>query len=417
MEGLKKTLKKLPKSPGVYFFKDAKGKILYIGKAISLKNRVSSYFSGAHDNRIEQMIAKAAKIEWEEVGSAIEALVLEANLIRKHKPHYNAMQKDDKTFVQIGITQEDFPKMVVVRKTALAKGRVKYKKLFGPFTSGHSAKVALKILRKIFPFRTKCKPRPVGAQNSVPLQGRKCLDAHIGLCPGVCSGDISKEEYKKNIDRLILFFEGGKKQVGREIEREMKAAAKAEDFERAARLRNQLFALNHIHDVALIKDENFGYLPGNSLGRIEAYDISHLGGKDAVGSMVVFTDGKVDTDEYRQFRIRSGEGANDTAHMREVLERRLGHTEWPLPDAILVDGGRAQLNAAKKALSLHKLAIPVLALAKGPTRKGRQVYLTKNAPQIDIRILEGLRDEAHRFAVSYHRRLRRKRQMLYNKKK
>ncbi len=423
IKNIQKIRENLPAKPGVYFFKDADKKILYIGKAISLKSRVSSYFRGAHDNRIEQMLEKAKYVEWKELDSAVEALIFEAHLIRRHKPKYNVLEKDDKTFVHMGITAEDFPKVVIVRSTEISRYK-KFKKIYGPFPSATSARLALKILRKIFPFRTKCQPLlselVEDPSTHVVRSGNKkrgCLDYQIGLCPGVCAGLISKKEYLKNIHRLIKFFEGEKESLIQNLKKEMARVSKKEDFEQAKILRDQIFSLEHIRDGAFMREENFIYdvgtrhvasLHNHIPSRIEAYDISHTGGELATGSMVVFTYGKIDSAEYRQFRIKNIAGANDPAQMAEVLSRRLGHTEWTLPDVILLDGGLAQLRAAEKILDLYKIRVPLIALAKGATRKGRKLFFSKNAPTIDIKLLEGLRDEAHRFAIQYHRLLRKK---------
>lgn len=404
VKNFQKIRERLPAKPGVYFFKDVHKKILYIGKAISLKSRVGAYFHAVHDNRIEQMLKNAESVEWKELDSALEALVLEAHLIRRHKPKYNVLEKDDKTFVSIGITAEDFPKICIVRSTEMSRYK-KFKKIYGPFPSAVFAKLALKILRKIFPFRTKCRP----------FSQKKCLDAHIGLCPGICIGAISQEEYAKNIRHLILFFEGEKQSILRLLKKEMNDFAKKQEFEKAAEKRNQIHALTHVRDAAFMREENFlhavgmrhdALLQNNIPQRIEAYDISHLGGQLATGSMAVFINGKIDSSEYRQFRIKNFAPANDPAQMAEILSRRLGHTEWPLPNLILLDGGLAQFHQGEKILHFYHVHIPLIALAKGPTRKGRKLFSTKNAPVIPIELLEELRDEAHRFAIRYHRKLR-----------
>ncbi len=425
VKNYKKILQAIPSSFGVYFFQDENENILYIGKAVSLKSRLASYFRGVHENRIEEMLRKAKHIKWQKTDSAIEALIFESHLIRRHKPKYNVRERDDKTFVHIGISNEDFPRVVVIRPTAIAKkyqkSKIKekekqYKKIYGPFPSATSAKIALKILRKIFPFRTKC----------LPFSGRKCFDYHIGLCPGVCVGAISKEEYVKNIRNLILFFKGNKKSVLVKLKKEMQQVAKKQEFEKATKIRNQIYSLEHIRDAAFMREETFGFASSSKIEkfppRVEAYDISHTAGKLATGSMAVFIHGKIDTSQYRQFRIKTVLEINDPQQIREVLHRRFGHTEWPYPDIILVDGGISQWRAAKSVLQLFQIHIPLIALAKGPTRKGRTLFprevskegshfwalLTESFPGINISFLEALRDEAHRFAIRYHRKLRRK---------
>lgn len=408
-----KSYNSLSSSPGVYFFRDKEGKLLYIGKAINLKRRVSSYFQKKHaDPRIEEMVAKIAKIDCKETDSVIEALILEANLIRTRQPFYNIKLKDDKTFVNIAISDEEFPRVFVVRLSArrLYKN-IKIKKLFGPYPSANTARVALKILRRIFPFRGLEKTK----------EGERFYREILSI-------PIEKARYSGIIKNLILFLSGKKKRIIRNMKKEMSLAAKRQDYEEAACFRDKMYALEHIQDVALIKSDEWteNMESVNAPRRIEAYDISNIFGEHAVGSMVVFTGGKIDKDQYRRFRIKRVSGISDPAMMAEVIERRLNHDDWPKPDLIILDGGLGQLNAIRKVIKRRGADIPLLAIAKGPTRKGEKIFMTKNAslaahldsiveskresrraPYFDKEIILAIRDESHRFAITYHRKLKR----------
>ncbi len=414
LSNLNNKISKLSQSPGVYIFKDKKGGILYIGKAASLRSRVGSYFSipltpplvrveGKGGRPIEAMIDQVADIETRETDSVLEALILEANLVKKYQPKYNVRLKDDKSFVNIEITKEDFPRIFVSRPTLRKKYKVQ--KIFGPYTSAKSAREALKIIRKIFPYHA----GQVGTEKG-------CLYAQIGLCPAPYDGKISKEDYQKIIKKIEMFLAGKKKRVISELEKEMDSAAKEENFEKAAEIRNRIFALKHIRDVALIFKEtplSQSLSPKGAresmekIFRIEAYDISNIFGKYATGSMIVFTDGQVDKGEYRKFKIKTVEGINDVGMMKEVLRRRLQHKEWTLPNLIFIDGGIGQYNGAQSVIRETGLHIPIVALAKGPDRKGEKIF--SSIPiKIDVNFIKAIRDEAHRFAIWYHRQLRRK---------
>jgi len=387
-------LKNLPSSPGVYFFRDKAGKLLYIGKAINLKRRVSSYFQKKiFEPRLSDLVEQIAKINYQKTDSAIEALILEANLVKKYQPFYNVKLKDDKTFVNIAISDEEFPRIFIMRLRAkrLFKN-IKIKKLFGPYTSAKTARTALKILRRIFPFR--------GLEKT--SQAERFYKEILAI-------PENRENYLESIKNLALFFQGKKKRLIGNLTKRMKSASQKGEYEEAGRLRDKIFALQHIQDVALLKEADWTEeikTPAIPV-RIEAYDISNIFGQYATGSMVVFTNGKIDTDEYRHFRIRQVKGISDTAMLAEVLERRLKHREWKFPDLMIIDGGLGQLNAVKKVLKNYNLEIPLIGIAKGPTRKGEKIFMTKNARLIDRKIIIALRDEAHRFAISYHRRLKR----------
>jgi excinuclease ABC subunit C len=381
--------------------KDIKGEILYVGKAANLKRRVSSYFTRPHDSRIERMVSYIVKVDYKETDSAIEALILEAELIKKHTPPFNVREKDDKSFLCVEITREKFPRVLLARGKDAAMGR-----RFGPFTSASNIREALRLIRKIFKFNTH-PPEKIG------VLPRPCFDCQVGLCPGTCVGLISKEDYAKTVRNIKLFFEGKKAKIIRLLQAEMKAAAKELNFERAEKLRREIFALQHIQDVAFISDNEIADPQGGEFApRIEGYDISNISGTSPVGSMVVFKGGAPDKNEYRKFRIKTVTGANDVGMLKEMLERRFRHSSegeesgrWPLPQAILVDGGLAQVNAARKVLQDHKLKIPVLGIVKGPDRKRNDIVgiVPKG---ITLQTLVKVRDEAHRFAISYHKKVR-----------
>ncbi len=383
-------IKKFSDTPGIYIMRDSHRKPLYIGKASSLKRRVLSYFQRPQEERIEQMLSQVRNIEIKKTDSVIEALILENDLIKKYKPKYNVKLKDDKTFLGIFITKEDWPRILPARITEkLPKGE-----FYGPFPESSSVREALQIIRKIFPFRVSC----------LPLSGKACLEYHLGMCPGVCIGKISKEDYGKTIKQIKLFLKGHKKAVISDIQKQMKTAAKNLEFEKATKLRDRIFALQHIQDVALIQEEEFqtGQIPK----RLEAYDISNISGAFAVGSMVVFTEGLIDKNQYRKFKIKSvppaGGGANDVAMLKEILNRRLNHKEWAYPDLILIDGGKPQVNGAKEVIKGRSLNIPIVGIAKGPKRDKDEI-MTSGFSDVEKGLLLRIRDEAHRFAIQYYR--------------
>ncbi len=410
----------IPESPGVYYMKDAAGKILYVGKAVSLARRIPQYWQRPHGEHIEKMVPSIMAIDWQLVPTAIEALILEANEIRKHKPPYNVIGKDDSSFLHLAITNEPFPKPILIRGYELeATPKKKFKHVFGPYTSSTSIRAALELTRKLFHW-SDCQPN----------QKRPCFYYHIKLCPGVCVGKISRRDYAKIIRRLVLFFEGKKTQILKETEKQMKAAAKAENFEEAARLRNLSFALTHIQDISVLKREDDPREARESginvFGRVEAYDISNIMGQQAVASGVVFVEGLPQKSLYKKFKIKTVEGANDIAMMKEVLSRRFAHAqpgekneEWKLPDLLVIDGGRGQVNAAMDVLRSLHLRIPTIGLAKGPDRKQDVIVYGERTPELVRvvarykKILQHARDEAHRFAVSYHR-FRRAKKFLKN---
>jgi len=383
--------KNLPDTPGVYLMKGLNNRLLYVGKAGNLKRRVSSYFLKSQDSKTEKLVSEIRKIDYIETGTAIEALILEAELIKKHTPPFNIREKDDKSFLFVEITKEKFPRVLLVRGKNKANG---YR--FGPFTSANSIREALRIVRRIFPFSVH-DPERLGKFI------RPCFDYEIGTCPGTCIGVVTRLNYLKNIRNIKLFFEGKKEIITKSLEKEMKVASKKLEFEEAEKIKRQIFALHHIQDIAFINESEV--VGEKTIGRIEGYDISNISGTNAVGSMVVFVNGKPDKDEYRKFKINTVKQINDVGMMNEVLKRRFGNS-WTLPDLVLVDGGLGQVNVARKVLREFNLKIPIIGIAKGPTRKANRIVgkipegaMKKNLIQV--------RDEAHRFAISYHKKLRR----------
>ncbi len=459
----RKEYKTMPETPGVYLMKDTSGKLLYVGKAANLRRRVSSYFERPHDIRIETMVGQIAEIDFRQTDSALEALILEAELIKKLEPPYNVREKDGKSFLYVQITKDKFPRVILVRGKDI-KEKDKAKR-FGPFVSASNAREAMRILRRIFPWSTHPPEIIAEAEREKrvhPERSRRaCFDYQIGLCPGTCIGAVSQAEYKKTIARLALFFAGKKHRVVTSLEKDMAAASKKLDFEKAAKLRGQIFALQHIQDTALISDTEVAKTEsadtqkgeGNHSPiahkpyRIEGYDISNISGTSAVGSMVVFEDGEPSKDEYRKFRIKTIEGPNDVGMLTEVLERRFKRhgnlsdasassfpaviarpseaispsvmpakagtrasslSQWTMPDLILIDGGLPQVNAAYRVIRKLGLKIPLLGIAKGAERK-RNDIIGAMPKAVDLATLIKVRDEAHRFAITYHKQLRRRR--------
>lgn len=416
---LKKYIFTLPKSPGIYKFYDAQNRLIYIGKATSLRDRVRSYFvrrslgEGGYNIKTEKLVSKIKKIKFEPTETVLEALILESNLIKKNQPKYNIDAKDDKSFSYFLITKnEDFSRVLIARKSDL--GKYPSKKIFGPYTSKNQMEVALKIIRRIFPFHSRKERTEKG-----------CLDYQLGRCPGPYAEAITKKDYQKNIRGIELILSGKKKFLIKKLEKEMKELSKKNEYEKAAETRNKIFALQHIQDVALISSEEsrFKIKDLRKKIRIEGYDISNIGGEYAVGSMVVFINGKPDKSQYRRFKIKAVSGINDIKMIKEVLERRfkrkttnyesrITNHEWPKPNLIILDGGKTHLNMAEKILNDNSWDIPIVAIAKGPTRKKLDLYYTKNAHEYfgiisDLTLLEKIRNEAHRFAIAYHRKLRR----------
>lgn len=376
----------IPNSPGVYFFKKG-DKILYIGKATSLRSRVKSYFNkniiGTRGGMIVEMVFLADNLKWQEADSVLEAVILEANLIKKYKPKYNTKEKDDKSWNYVCFTKDEIPKVNIIRGRNLDK--IKYSFIFGPFTSGLLLKDAMKIIRPIFPYFD---------DDSIRRNNREFYK-QIGLVP--------HDEYKNNIKNLRLFFQGKKKRILVNLKKEMMFFAKNKEFEKANEIKKRIFALNHINDIALIKRDNYEDLIKNNF-RIEAYDVAHIFGKNMVGVMTVIENGEVNKREYKKFIIKTQDKANDTGALEEILFRRFKHTEWRLPDIIVVDGGIAQLNKTKTIC--HNISI--VSVLKDDKHKpkailGDEKIIKKYKNEILL-----ANNESHRFALTFHKKRREK---------
>jgi excinuclease ABC subunit C len=555
---LKDKLQTLPTKPGVYLMKDEEGEVIYVGKSVNLRHRVRSYFqaSASHSLKLHRLIYHIADFDFIVTDSEIEALILECNLIKEHRPKYNIRLKDDKRYPYIKITwQEDYPRVIVTRR--MERDGARY---FGPFTAVWAVHQTLDMLRRLFPYLT-CKRKITGQDT------RACLYYHIGRCAGPCIGAISKEEYRALIRRICLFLEGKAEKIVADLQAQMTSAAEALDFERAAALRDQIRAIEWVttqqkialavgkdEDVIALARENddacvqvffirqgkligreyfildgtaeedeaqivasfvkqfydeAAYVPtkiilptnveealvieawlrskrgskvklhvpkrgrqrelvqmaaenaaetlaslraqwmadegrsvealaqlqehlglGEAPTRIEGYDISNIQGQAATGSMVVFVKGVPRKSDYRRFRIRTVEGADDYAMMQEVLRRRFkraiegraeergkGADVWTiLPDLVIIDGGKGQLNAALEVLEEHGLKgeVPAIGLAKKQEEvflPGRSKPLVLPRDSQGLYLLQRIRDEAHRFAIGYHRKLRAKKSL------
>ena len=439
-KALETKLKELPKSPGVYFHKNAAGEIIYVGKAAVLRNRVRQYFqkSRVRDPKTDALVEEIDDTDWMVVDSEIEALFLEAEMIRRYMPRYNILLRDDKSMIYIRIDYaSDYPTVTTTRRPLDDGARY-----FGPYLSALSVRQALKSLRRIFPYATS---RTIG-------QKRATLFYHIGLDPGLEEGKTSLETYRANLRKLIAVIEGKRHSVEKEIEHDMKRAAKAQNFESAAKLRNQLFSLKNLTRQVIFSDKEFqdiskdhalnelvNLLSLNTYPKsIEGFDISHMQGTDVVAIMVVFTNGVSNKGRYRKFKTKKDHN-NDFYNMNETLRRRLSEKNvkaWGKPDLILIDGGKGQLDAAIKARDEAGLPdLPFIGLAKREEQiviqKGKSNvelntqelhrlggYLTEsddfilvNVPHNTnlVKLLQRIRDESHRFAVSYHSVLKVKR--------
>lgn len=379
---LKDTIKQFPTSSGVYLFVDKKGKVLYVGRAVNLRRRVKNYFDKNLEPRLQEMVSLASKIKYQKTDNLLEAIILEANLIKKYWPKYNIRERDNRSFVYIVIPKQDFTKPMIVRGRELKKFPASKAEIFGPYKSLTTTETALKIIRRIFPYST-CQIN----------SGKPCFDYQIGLCPGACFGAISKEDYQKNIENIILLLKGRKKTLLKRLEKENPTQAEA---------------LKHLADVALISQEDYYLTP--QFNRIEGYDISHLAGKETYGSLVVFQNGKPKKQDYRLFKVKNAPPHDDFKALEEVILRRLRHFEWHYPDLIFVDGGRPQIDYLTKVFSQHNIKIPLVGISKyggdklvfpKKTKKSFQELAETIKP-----ILLKVREEAHRFAIKASRKAR-----------
>ncbi len=418
-EHLREAYKSLPETAGVYvYFKDAE--VIYIGKAINLRRRISSYFDLDLEPKTDRMISSANYLSFIQVESELESLLLEARLIRKYMPRYNIAAKDDKHPLYIRITKESFPRIVTARKIAENDKNIAF---YGPFPSGANVKSVLKLIRRIFPYSD----HKIGA--------RPCLYSHIGLC-NPCPSEIVhstqykvlKKTYLKNIKHIKSILDGNIVKLSKSLEKEMNVLSKAQDYEGAAALRNKIAQLEYITSPQMPTEfymENPNLYEDNrhketnqlknllaqknvnlrKLARIECFDIAHLAGTYVTASMVTFIDAEANKNFYRHFKIKTAKGGDDYAALREVAKRRAKHfTDWGKPDLIIVDGGAGQVNAFTSLLYSIKADMPVVGIAKHPDRLivGNEKIKLEGAA---LNLVSRMRDEAHRFARRYHHSL------------
>ncbi len=433
---LEAKLKTLPRSPGVYFHKAKNGEILYVGKAAVLKNRVRQYFQTSRDMDIKTkaLVAEIYDTDWVETESEIDALFLESEMVKRYMPRYNVLLRDDKSqlFVRIDMKNE-WPHVAFTRNPS--DDGAEY---FGPFYNGYALKKALRYLRRVYPYYTK-----------TPAKESSRLDQDLGLSPTRSEGAVA---YKQNLKKLISYIKGNRVLLTRELEQDMKLAAKQQDFEAAAKLRNKLQAMKELQQRVMFGDKEFLDISKDKalndlvelLGlkkipqRIEGYDVSHMGGSNVVASMVVFTNGVSDRAQYRKFKTRI-EHNNDFYNMNETIGRRFGPkniASWGMPDLVLIDGGKGQVEAAIAARNERGITMPFIGIAKKQEQlvihhANSNVILNKQKlEQLDgysqsssdftlvnlphsshiVKLLQRIRDESHRFAVSYHTVLKRTKQ-------
>jgi len=416
----------IPKAPGVYFFRKGRD-ILYIGKATELKSRIKSYFGKdlieTRGPVILDMVFKSDDLKWEVTDSVLEALILESELIKRYQPKYNTKEKSGKSFNYVCITRDVLPRVVLVRGKELQEKenfsrltlpRVRggayttkkspslYTNVYGPYPHGAQLREAVKIIRRIFPFLDD------------KSKNYEEFYRQINLLPDL----EDTKMYRENIKNINLFFQGKKKKILQNLKKEMASYAKAREFEKAGEIKRQIFALGHINDIALLKNEPLGHPMSKWVSfRIEAYDVAHMSGKNMVGVMTVVENGNAIKSEYKKFKIRTQSGANDTGALTEILDRRFNHLEWRMPDLVVVDGSLAQINVAKKALKNNGLEIPVVSVVKNERHKpvgtkGDSLIARKYEAQILL-----ANSEAHRFAIAYHKDMRGKNFLNLKKKK
>lgn len=386
----------IPKEPGVYFFKKGK-EILYIGKATSLRDRVKSYFSNdiihTRGSRIVDMVSLADTLEFETTETVLEALIREAALIKRYEPKYNIKEKDNKSYSFVCITKDRLPKIVVERgRTISFRGNNAYDEVYGPFPSLSKLFVALKIIRKIFPFVT-------------DKTGSK-LYAQIGLEPDM-NKDNFLEIYKRNIRNIKLFFQGKKSALIKTLHKDMMTYAKKMQFERAAQVKYQIYALEHINDIALIEDDVQKLDVGHGF-RIEAFDVAHMKGTNSVGVMTVMENGTVAKAQYRKFILRNTPKGDDLRGLVEIMTRRFRHTEWANPDLIVIDGGKTHLKTAQSAIKALGIKCEVVSVVKDDKHKAREILGHEESSRKHKRDIILLNSEAHRFAIEFYRNKHRK---------
>jgi excinuclease ABC subunit C len=439
--------KSLPQSSGCYIYRDKAKSVLYIGKAINLRKRVSSYFANFDrlDPKIKIMVEQINEISFVTTDSELEALILETNLIKNYSPKYNRLMKDDKNYAWLMVTtQEDYPRIQIIRDK-----KIKSAEYFGPYTDISPIKRILKNLRRLFPYRTCFREiyfftnnngeKQIHSSNKIP-----CLYYHLKLCDAPCTGNISRQKYRENIVMIKRFFKSQKTKIAQELERKMLFFAQKQLFEKATLIRNKLNDLSYISQYIQISDDTNERMVEKTKEektkaallqlieklhcknkfhkdfRIECYDISNTSGKQATGSMIVFTNGRPDKSMYRKFKIKTKEFPDDFLMLKEVFSRRftqstkaLDESFSKIPDMIIVDGGKGQLSSVLTILKGYNKDIPTYGLAKKheelfqlSNNTLKKIVLRRSSPELFL--IQKVRDEAHRFALKYHRLLRSK---------
>ncbi len=433
---LQNKLKSLPIGPGVYFHKDKDGDIIYVGKAAVLKNRVRQYFQSSKtmDAKTKTLVADIYDTDWVQTDSEIDALFLEAEMVKRYMPKYNILLRDDKSLIYIRIDMNNEWPYVSYTRNPSDDGA----EYFGPYYNGLAIKNALRYLRRIFPYYAIKKP------NARFVLAKRDLDQDLGLAPI----DITSSEYKLNLRKLIGYIKGDRKEIINQLTKEMKIAAAKHEFEKAALIRNKLLALKSLQQKIMFGDKEFLDISkdealrdlielldlGKVPGRIEGFDISHLSGTDVVASMVVFKNGVSDRSQYRKFKMKADQN-DDYFNMAETIKRRFSNkniSTWGMPDLVLIDGGKGQLDAAITIRNSYDLQVPFIGLAKqqeqivvkdisinekvleklGGSYEKSESFVLINLPKSSniVKLLQRIRDESHRFAISYHTSLKRRRQ-------
>ena len=374
INNLKDLVKKVPKKPGVYFWLDKKGEILYVGRAVNLRSRLSNYLQKGTDIRIQEMISLATSLKYEVCDSLLQAIILEAKKIKEHWPKYNVKDRDDRSFIYVVIPKKEFSTLIIIRGQDLKKFSSGNAYVFGPYQSYTLILKALRLIRPIFPYGT-CQAHC----------GKACFDYQIGLCPGACIDMISKKDYQKNIRNIIFLLGGEKKRLLTKLAKENPEKAKA---------------LEHLQEVSLLQKED--NLDRKRLSRLEGYDISHHSGQETYGAMSVMENGEKNTNAYRLFKIKNAPPGDDERALLEMLLRRFKHLEWPFPDLIMIDGGRAQIGFLSRELNKNNIEIPLVGISK---YGGDMLVYTLKAKTEHHQLAENiksdllkLREEAHRFA-------------------
>jgi excinuclease ABC subunit C len=420
----KLNIKNIPTSPGVYLMRDAAARIIYIGKASNLRNRITSYFRNDGTYKTNALINSLRHIDFILAASDREAMILEDRLIKAHQPYYNVMLKDGKTYPYLKLTYEDFPRLVFTRRVLKDGGEY-----FGPYPHVYEMKKIFYWLRHLFQWRY-CKHEFSEAKLPKLEKVKSCLYLHTNRCPAPCVGKISSRDYKKQINEISLFLNGKYKSLVKTWEKEMRLASKNMDFEKAKALRDRISALEISNEKVTMREISEQDMVSsfttnktleelkNVLGLskwpmiIEGFDISNISGTDSVASMVRFHNGKPDKSGYRKFKIRTITGPDDPRMIAETVYRRyrrLKEEKAEMPDLVLIDGGKTQLNAAQKSLEDLKLQLPLISLAK----REEEIFTKDSSDPIKLpkdskplHLLQAVRDEAHRFAVAYHHKRR-----------